>query len=47
MDLLRQIHTSRGTTVILVTHDAELASMARARVSLRDGRIVNSEVVVQ
>ncbi len=44
MDLLRHVHASRGTTIILVTHDAELAAMADARVSLRDGRIAHSEV---
>jgi putative ABC transport system ATP-binding protein len=42
MDLLRQIHRERGTTIVLVTHDAELASMAEARLVLRDGRVVES-----
>ena len=40
MDLLRSIHRIRGTTVVLVTHDAELAAMADARLVLRDGRVV-------
>jgi len=40
MELLRQIHRSRGTTIVLVTHDAELAALADARLSLRDGRAV-------
>jgi putative ABC transport system ATP-binding protein len=40
MDLLRNAHRSRGTTIILVTHDAELASSADARLVLRDGRVV-------
>jgi putative ABC transport system ATP-binding protein len=43
MDLLRHIHASRGTTVMLVTHDTELAAMADTRISLRDGRIVQRE----
>jgi putative ABC transport system ATP-binding protein len=42
MELLREIHAARGTTVVLVTHDAELASMADARLGLRDGRVVES-----
>src|SRR6202163_836349 len=42
MDLLRKIHTERGTTIVLVTHDAELASTAEARLVLRDGRVVES-----
>jgi putative ABC transport system ATP-binding protein len=40
MDLLRTIHQTRQATLILVTHDAELASMANSRISLRDGRVV-------
>jgi len=40
MELLRDIHATRGTTVVLVTHDAELASIADARIGLRDGRVI-------
>ena len=40
MDLLRHIHTARQTTLVLVTHDRELADMADARLVLRDGRVV-------
>ena len=40
LDLLREIHRSRGTTLVLVTHDAELAAMADSRLVLRDGRVV-------
>jgi putative ABC transport system ATP-binding protein len=44
MDLLRGIHQRRGTTVVLVTHDRELANLADARLVLRDGRVVESTV---
>jgi putative ABC transport system ATP-binding protein len=40
MDLLRKIHEARNTTLIFVTHDQELASMADTMISLRDGRVV-------
>jgi len=40
LELLRGIHRSRGTTIILVTHDAELAGIADSRLVLRDGRVV-------
>jgi putative ABC transport system ATP-binding protein len=40
MELLRKIHQARNTTLILVTHDQELASMADTMISLRDGRVV-------
>jgi putative ABC transport system ATP-binding protein len=42
MDLLRAVHERRGTTIVLVTHDRELAAMADARLVLRDGRVVES-----
>src|SRR5215468_10195954 len=37
MELVRNIHSARGTTIVLVTHDAELAD---SRLILRDGRVV-------
>ena len=40
LELLRHIHADRGTTVVLVTHDAELAALADSRIVLRDGRVV-------
>ena len=42
MALLRTIHERRGTTVVLVTHDAELAALADTRLVLRDGRVVET-----
>jgi putative ABC transport system ATP-binding protein len=42
MELLRTVHGGRGTTIVLVTHDAELAAMADARLVLRDGRVVEN-----
>jgi putative ABC transport system ATP-binding protein len=44
MELLRTIHRGRGTTVVLVTHDAELAALADLRLVLRDGRVVEKEI---
>jgi len=42
MQLLREIHRSRKTTLLLVTHDAELAALADSRLVLRDGRVVGN-----
>jgi putative ABC transport system ATP-binding protein len=39
IDLLLGLHLDHGSTLVLVTHDAELASHAERIVSLRDGRI--------
>ncbi len=47
MDLLRSIHAQRSTTLVLVTHDAELAGMADARLVLRDGRVVENTLDVR
>jgi putative ABC transport system ATP-binding protein len=44
MDLLVDINRTRGTTVVLVTHDRELADRAGVVISLRDGRIVQRTV---
>ena len=40
LELLQNIHRARGTTIVLVTHDADLAAVADARLVLRDGRVV-------
>jgi putative ABC transport system ATP-binding protein len=40
MELLQTVHRSRRATLVLVTHDAELAAMADERIVLRDGRVV-------
>jgi putative ABC transport system ATP-binding protein len=47
MELLRTIHEARGTTIVLVTHDAELAAMADARLIMRDGRVVENTLARQ
>jgi putative ABC transport system ATP-binding protein len=38
MELVHKIH-AEGSTVVMVTHDAELAAEAQRRVSIRDGRV--------
>src|ERR1700704_4580190 len=47
MELLRKIHEGRGTTVVLVTHDAELAAIADARLMMRDGRVVENTLTLR
>jgi len=41
IDLLLGVHRSRGTTLVLVTHDPELANVAHMSIALRDGRVVS------
>ena len=40
MDLLLDVRRRRGSTLVLVTHDADLAALAGSRLQLRDGRPV-------
>ena len=40
LDLLLNVRRTRGATLVLVTHDQELAAMADRRISLLDGRVV-------
>jgi putative ABC transport system ATP-binding protein len=42
MDLLLAVRTTRTSTLVLVTHDAELAALADSRLVLRDGRPVDA-----
>jgi len=40
IDMLFEVNRSRGTTLVLVTHDRDLAARADLQVIMRDGRIV-------
>ena len=40
LQLLQKIHQQRNMTIVLVTHDAELAALADEKLMLRDGRVV-------
>ena len=42
MELLGEIN-ARGTTILMVTHDPDLARRANRRVHIRDGRITDSQ----
>jgi putative ABC transport system ATP-binding protein len=41
LDLLLDVHRTRRTTLVLVTHDHDLAALADVRLVLRDGRPVD------
>lgn len=46
IELLVSLHRDHGTTLVLVTHDATLASTMQRIVSLRDGRIESDSLAV-
>jgi putative ABC transport system ATP-binding protein len=46
LELLQQIADEERATLILVTHSAEVASVATRRIELRDGRIESDDALV-
>ena len=44
VELLASLAARHGTTVIVATHDAELASRAEPRIGMRDGRVLAETV---
>ena len=47
IDLLLELNRERGTTLVLVTHDAELAARAGRVIRLADGRVVSDQAVAR
>jgi len=47
LTLLRRFNRERGQTVILVTHDAEVAARCDRILRMRDGLIIDDERVEQ
>ncbi|MGB8507646.1 MAG: ABC transporter ATP-binding protein [Pyrinomonadaceae bacterium] len=43
-ELMLELNRRRGTTLVLVTHEQELAKLADRRISLRDGRVASDEL---
>jgi putative ABC transport system ATP-binding protein len=43
LELLISLNAKEGTTLLLVTHDQQLAAHADRRITLQDGRVVNDE----
>jgi len=44
MDLLEEIHAN-GTTIVMVTHDQDLAQRAERNIHLLDGRVADEETI--
>jgi putative ABC transport system ATP-binding protein len=44
VDILLDVNRRHGTTLVLVTHDRDLAARAHARIALRDGHVIERAV---
>ncbi len=42
LELLHELHQS-GTTIVVITHDHDVATMLPRQVHIRDGRIVSDD----
>jgi putative ABC transport system ATP-binding protein len=47
MSILQKLNAEQGITVVLVTHDPDLAAHARRIIHIRDGRIISDEPVAK
>ena len=45
IELLLEIHRARRTTLVVVTHDPEIAAIAETTIRLKDGKVVDAAVV--
>ena len=45
MDILGHLNQEAGITIVVVTHEREIAACTRRVVSMRDGRVVNDETL--
>jgi len=41
---MTRLHDDNQTTLVLVTHDQELASRAHRQIRLRDGKVISDEI---
>jgi putative ABC transport system ATP-binding protein len=44
LDLMTELHKQNNVTLVLVTHDIELARMAQRQIVLRDGMVMSDEI---
>lgn len=46
-DLMTELHRQKAVTLVLVTHDIELARRAQRQIILRDGKVISDEIAQQ
>jgi len=45
VDLLKQLNREEQVTIVLVTHDVDVAGQARRRIRLKDGKVLSDEAI--
>ena len=45
VDLLKQLNAEEKVTIVLVTHDLDIAGQARRQIRLKDGKVLSDEMV--
>ncbi len=45
VDLLKQLNREEQVTIVLVTHDVDVAGQARRRIRLKDGKVLTDEAI--
>jgi putative ABC transport system ATP-binding protein len=44
IELLESLHKEKGTTILLITHNEDLANRAKRKINIKDGKIVKDEI---
>jgi len=47
VDLLKQLNAEEKVTIVLVTHDLDIAGQARRHIRLKDGKVLSDELVME
>jgi putative ABC transport system ATP-binding protein len=47
MEVLQRLNRERGITIVLITHERDIAEYAQRVIAFRDGRVVSDEPVAR
>jgi putative ABC transport system ATP-binding protein len=47
MDIFQRLNRERGITIVLITHEHDIAEYSQRMVSFRDGRVVTDQAIAK